>query len=53
MNFKTNAPFIILCILPGYAFCMYYKYFLLIFLCMGGGWETSNPAKFLPFHFVK
>ena len=18
-----------------------------------GGWETSNPAKFLPFHFVK
>ena len=22
------------------------------FLCMGR-WETSNPAKFLPFHFVK
>ena len=19
----------------------------------GGGWETSNPAKFLPFHFMK
>ena len=27
------------------------KYFSWFF--MHGGWETSNPAKFLPFHFMK
>ena len=28
------------------------KFFSYIILCMGG-WVTSNPAKFLPFHFMK